>query len=304
MPRVLDPTTLRYFIAICEEGNIAQAAEREAIVASAISKRILALEEDLGVTLFVRDRRCVKPTAAGEVLLRQARDILSLMDRTRAELSEFTKGVHGSVRVLAGFSALIEFLPDDISEFLAGHQSVRVALEEQVSVDIVRAVHEGSADFGICWDAVELEGLQRVSYKSDRLCLVTPADHPLAKLDAIHFADSLEYDHIRVIKGSLTDIMLQREARQHDRQIPYRVQVSTFDAACRMVASKLGITVLPRQALQQPLQDPRIKAIDLLDPWAARQFVICFRSADGLTNAAKLLVKHLSDSASQQTVHD
>src|SRR5688500_4380394 len=167
--RDFDPVTLRLFIAVCEERNIARAAEREAIVASAVSKRIAAIEHEVGAALLVRGRRGIVPTAAGETLLRQARDVLGIMERMTAELSEFATGVQGSVRVAASVSALAEYLPDDIAAFLAGYQSVRVSLDERASAEIVRHVSEGAADIGVLWDAVDLAGLQCRPYRSDHL---------------------------------------------------------------------------------------------------------------------------------------
>jgi DNA-binding transcriptional LysR family regulator len=128
MPRHFDPLTLRLFVAVCEERNIARAAEREAIVPSAVSKRIAAIERDIGAPLLVRGRRGIEPTAAGQTLLRQARDMLGAMERMHAELSEFATGVHGSVRVMASVSVLAERLPDDIGAFLQQYQSARVTL--------------------------------------------------------------------------------------------------------------------------------------------------------------------------------
>ena len=118
MARHIDPVTLRLFVAVCEERNIARAADREAIVASAVSRRIAAIEEDVGAPLLVRGRRGIEPTAAGETLLRQAREVLRALDRLNAELSEFAKGVHGSVRVVATPAVLAEDLADDIGAFL------------------------------------------------------------------------------------------------------------------------------------------------------------------------------------------
>ena len=73
-----DPTSLRLFVAVCEERNIANAARREAIVPSAVSKRISQMELEAGVTLLERGRRGVSVTAAGEVLWRYARESLQL----------------------------------------------------------------------------------------------------------------------------------------------------------------------------------------------------------------------------------
>jgi DNA-binding transcriptional LysR family regulator len=99
--RTFDPVTLRLFVAVCEERNIARAAEREAIVASAVSKRVAAIEAEVGAPLLVRGRRGIEPTAAGQALLRQAREVLSTMARMHAELSDFASGTQGSVRLVA-----------------------------------------------------------------------------------------------------------------------------------------------------------------------------------------------------------
>ena len=67
--RDLDLTSLRLFVAVCDTRNIARAAEQQALVGSAISKRLAALEDAVGTALLVRRRRGVEPTPAGETLL-------------------------------------------------------------------------------------------------------------------------------------------------------------------------------------------------------------------------------------------
>ena len=145
---------------MCEEGSIARAAEREALVASALSKRIGALEAEFGVPLLLRRRRGVEPTPAGEALLSRAREVLSALQRVRGELDAFGQGAQGSVRVLASPSVLAEKLPEDIAGFVARHAQVRVSLDERTSPDIVRSLREGAADAGC--DPFMLEELHHV----------------------------------------------------------------------------------------------------------------------------------------------
>jgi DNA-binding transcriptional LysR family regulator len=98
--------SLRLFIAVCGEGNIARAAERENSVASAVGRRIAATEDDIGAPLLVRGRRSIKPFAAGETLLRQAREVLRAVDRLNAALSDFASGAQGHVRIVATLAVL------------------------------------------------------------------------------------------------------------------------------------------------------------------------------------------------------
>jgi DNA-binding transcriptional LysR family regulator len=293
-----DPVTLRLFVAVCEEQNIARAAEREAIVPSAISKRIAALESQVGVALLLRGRRGLNPTPAGEVLLRQARDVLSTMDRMQAELGEFARGVHGNIRIFASLSALSEFLPDDVSSFLARHEAVRVTLDERVSSEVMRGVREGVADFGVCWDASDLGGLETVNYRTDHLCAVVPAGHALGRLEKIAFVDTLRFDQIDIRAGSIVQSTLRRAAAQSGQTPRYRIQVSNFEAACRSIAAGLGIAIMPREAIGEAHAGAlALRLVPLTDRWAARKFVMCLRSRDTLTQAAGMLVDYLHERA-------
>ena len=102
------PVSLRLFVAVCEERNIARAAEREAIVASAISKRIAAMEDDVGVALLSAAAAASSPRLPARRCCGRRATCSVRMERMRAELSEFASGAHGSVRVFASLSVLSE----------------------------------------------------------------------------------------------------------------------------------------------------------------------------------------------------
>lgn len=292
-----DPVTLRLFIAVCEERNIARAAEREAIVASAVSKRIAAIEAQIGAPLLVRGRRGIEPTAAGAALLRQAREVLGTMARMHAELSDFATGAQGNVRVVAAPSVLAEDLAGDIGSFLQAHPKVRVSLDERVSAEIVRAVREGSAELGVLWDLSDLSGLVRLPYRSDRLCLATPVSHPLAKRKRILFADAIEHVTVAVAPGGMMDRLLQREAARIGATLVSRIQVSSMDAAARIVAAGLGPAILPREAVAQYASAAAMVLVPLADAWAERQFVCCLRGDGTVAATTRLLAEHLARAA-------
>jgi DNA-binding transcriptional LysR family regulator len=294
MARLFDPVSLRMFVAVCEERNIARAAEREAIVASAVSKRVAALENDVGVRLIKRGRRGIEPTPAGEAMMRHARDVIGLMERMRGELSEFASGAHGSVRVFASLSVLSESLPDDIARFLARNASIRVSLEERVSREIVRGVREGIADLGVCWDAGDLAGLVTLPYRTDHLCALVPASHAIARRKRVAFIDTLDDEHIEILSGSMVQITLWRAAALAHRAIRHRIQVTTFDAAARNVAAGLGIAIVPREATETQVRSLGLCLVPLREAWAVRRFVVCFRSRENLSAAAQLLAAELA----------
>ena len=293
-----DPISLRLFIAVCEERNIANAAKREAIVPSAVSKRISQMEQEAGVQLLERGRRGVTVTAAGEALCRYARESLQLLDRMQAELGAFADGVQGHVRVFASKSAVAQVLPEDISLFAKRYRDVRVSLEEREIWEVVRGVEEGRADIGVCWDAVDLRGLKTFPYHRDHLAVVVHPDHPLAKRTSVSFEDTIDFEHVDIVARSIMQTMQRSVAAAAGKQMRYRIQVSTVDAAYRIVAAQLAVAIIPQEEASTIQQTLGLKVIPLSNDLAKRQFVVAVRDK-GLSRPAQLLLESLKESASE-----
>ncbi|MGM4894607.1 MULTISPECIES: LysR substrate-binding domain-containing protein [unclassified Tardiphaga] len=293
-----DPISLRLFIAVCEERNIANAAKREAIVPSAVSKRISQMEQEAGVQLLERGRRGVTVTAAGEALCRYARESLQLLDRMQAELGAFADGVQGHVRVFASKSAVAQVLPEDISLFAKRYRDVRVSLEEREIWEVVRGVEEGRADIGVCWDAVDLRGLKTIPYHRDHLAVVVHPAHPLAKRTSVSFEDTIDFEHVDIVARSIMQTMQRSVAAAAGKQMRYRIQVSTVDAAYRIVAAQLAVAIIPQEEASTIQQTLGLKVIPLSNDWAKRQFVVAVRDK-GLSRPAQLLLDSLKESASE-----
>jgi DNA-binding transcriptional LysR family regulator len=294
--RDLDLTTLRLFVSVCELGNIARAGERASIVGSAISKRLAQLEDQVGTALLVRRRHGVVPSAAGQTLLEHARAMLDSAARIESDMQNFAAGARGQVRILASVSAMTESLADDVAAFLqlASHRNIQVDMEERVSPEIVRGVRDGFASLGVCWDAADVGALQVRPYRSDHLCIVVPAGHPLAGRKRLRLQDTLEFEHVSLPVNSAVQVMLQRQAAAHGRQLRQRVIVTNFEAALRVVRAGLAISVVPREVAQLQAAAYGLRLIPLAEPWAERRFIICFRDAQLLSPAAQLLVEHLA----------
>jgi len=290
----LDLTSLRLFVAVCETRNIARAAERQAIVGSAISKRLSALEATVGTPLLQRRRRGVEPTPAGEALLEHARALLAGQERIARDMAAFAAGVRGQVRILATASAIAESLADDVAAFLKQpeHRDIRIDIEERVSTGVLSGLREGVAALGICWDVADFAGLQTRPWRGDQLSVVVPRSHPLATQASLWLAQTLDEDHVSLPPSSAVQLMLQRAAALAGKPLNYRVVVATFDAALRVVRAGLAISVLPAE-LARPYADAfGLSVVPLADDWA-RRFAIATRGDDTLTPAARLLVEHL-----------
>lgn len=115
--------TLRLFVAVAEEGSLTRAAEREAIAASAASRRLVDLESGLDVALFTRSTRGMQLTLAGESLLQHARRMLMAAASLSSDLLEYRRGIRGHIRMLANLSAIVAYLPEALEQFFLTHPS-------------------------------------------------------------------------------------------------------------------------------------------------------------------------------------
>jgi len=293
LTRRIDLTTLRLFIAVCEEQNLTRAANREGIAASAVSKRMNDFELAFGVTLFKRLSKGMALTPAGEALLHHARVTLLNVEKIAVELSEYSKGVRGHVRMLANLSAIVQFLPEDLSRFFGAHQLLRIDLQERPSGQVIRGIEEGAAEIGICSGEADPRNLETFHYRTDHLVVVIRPDHPLAARKAIEFADTLDFDHIGLHAASSIYLRSQYAASQADRSMRLRINVPGFDAVCRMVQANMGVGLIPDRAFEVIGAGMGLRSIPLRDDWATRELRIVVRDAAHLSSTGRLVLDHL-----------
>lgn len=295
--RRIDLTSLQLFVAVCELGSIGKAAEREFIAASAVSKRLSDLEATLDTPLLYRHTRGVDLTPAGESLLHHARSVLFSLEKMQGELSEYSDGVRGHVRVHASISAIVQFLPEDLGAFIRQHAEIKIDLEEHLSTEVVRAVQEGAADLGICNTADGTGELQTLPYRTDKLVLIVPTGHVLSAQGAIHFEAALDYDQVGLHSNSSIYLAMRQAAAATGRTIKLRIHVTGLDAMCRMIHNGLGLGVMPQRAFELMHGVGELEAITLLDDWATRRIELVARDFSTLPVTGRLLVEHLTATA-------
>lgn len=292
--RRLDLITLQLFVAVFEEGTLTRAANREAIAVSAASKRLMELEQVLGVSLFVRRAKGMDLTAAGETLLHHARQMLFNVEKMGLELGEHSHGVRGYVRMLANLSAIIQFLPEDLRDFSQQHPEVKTDLEERPSNGVVQGVLDGVADLGICSSDTDTKGLTSVTYRHDKLVVLMPADHSLSARESLTFAETLDSDYVGLHAASSINMRTHAAAREAGKMLRLRIHVPGFDAMCRMVQANMGIGILPQKAYELFGRGLGLQAVPLTDAWSDRSLILVVRDQAQLSPVSRLLFECLS----------
>lgn len=293
-----DLPDLRLVAAIADSGSLTRAAERVHLAASSASHRLTQLEAALGVALFERHARGLTPTAAGESLLRHARQVFAQLEQMHADLAPYASGLASQVTVFANTNAINCFLPEDIGGFLREHPRLRVSLEEQPSPAIIRAVAAGQVDLGVVAAEPGVAGLETRPYRRDRLVLIVPPGHRLAGQAALAFAEVLEEPFVCLHAGSAIHTFMMNAAAELGGRLDVRIQVRSFNAIVRMVAAGVGIGMVPAAAAEaeRRLGSP-FAVVELVDAWAQRDLQLCVRSRAALAPAAAALFDHLAQSA-------
>ncbi|MFC7738478.1 LysR substrate-binding domain-containing protein [Roseomonas sp. GCM10028921] len=291
-----DLTDLRLFLHVVEAGSITAGAARAGLALASASTRIRGMEDQAGVPLLERGRRGVEPTPAGRTLVRHARLVTGQMERMRGEMGEYARGLRGRVRLLANTAAAAEFLPEILAAFLRTNPNVDLDLGERPSPEVARAVAEEEAEVGIAAGHADFSGLETLLFRTDRLVLVTPPDHPLAERQRVTFAEALGFEFVGLSDESALGGHLAGHAARAGGRMRTRVRVRGLDTACRMVALGAGVAVVPEAAARQWDTQRTLAMVRLDDPWAERQLMVVVRRLDALSPHARKLADHLARS--------
>ncbi|MFS8978295.1 LysR family transcriptional regulator [Cupriavidus necator] len=292
-PARIDFVTLRLFCLVAQSKSITKGAAQCNLAVSAASRRLAELEATTGSVLLERSAQGVQLTPAGHMAMQHAMRLCHGFELFGAELSDFSHGYRGHVRLWANMSALTECLPEALSTFMERRPDIKVEIEEQLSGDTVRALVDGYADIGILAEGTPAHGLEVAPFHVDELVVICPASHELACHEEVPFSACLAYPFVGLNRGSSLLELITRTALDHGTTLQLRVQVRSFGAMCRMVGARLGVGVIPRAACEPLQASYGIKALSLTDAWARRNLLIAHNPDYPFSAAAELLWKHL-----------
>lgn len=284
-----DFADLRLFLHVGQTGSITRGAERAHLALASASARIRGMEDLLGVPLLKRGRRGVEPTDAGRSLLDHARIVLQQIETMHGDLGAYSRGLKGSIRILANTSALSEHLPALLATFLAANPTIDIDLEDRESPAIGAALAAGDADIGIGSQAARVPGLESHPFRIDRLVLAVPAGHRLAGKRQTGFADLLDLDFVGLPRGTALDEHLAMQAARLGRALRLRVRVNSLDTVCAMVAAGVGVGVVPEMTARRHRRVLPLATVQLAETWAMRELSLFVRDSRRLPKPARRL---------------
>ena len=286
-----DLVSIRLAVACFQTGSLSAAARDSHLALAAASRRIKALEHALGDVLFERHARGLLPTPAGRIFVKHGLTLLQTMAQLGAELGDLRHGIARHISLCASSAAISQFLPPLLARYAELHPQVRIELEEQVSEAVVTTLREGRADVAVFVEGPDTTGLATQLFRTDELVLVMPAQHRFASAKtSLDFADTLDEEWISLTAGAAMLQKQQQAALAVNRPFKLRMQVRSFDAVCHMVASGLGIAVLPKGASLPIVKAMKLGWRPLSDSWAQRRLLVATAAGERDEGIASLVV--------------
>jgi DNA-binding transcriptional LysR family regulator len=252
------------FLAVATYGGFHRAAEALRLSQPAISARIRALEQSLGVPLFDRGPSNFSLSPAGKALRPVAEQLLRMVATARQAVHEVQPAAGGALRIGAALSVCTYFLPDVLKVYQETHPQLMVNLRSGNSAQVLKMVLENEVDIGVARSLVHPE-VETMPLRDDPLVLVGHPDHPEVRRRRVRLEDIESWPLIFYDRGS-SDWTLSHGLFRHAGLLPNVVlEVETIEASKRMIQRKLGVGFLPQIAVIQELRQGELVAVEIVD---------------------------------------
>jgi LysR family hydrogen peroxide-inducible transcriptional activator len=239
---------LTYLVAVEDHRHFGKAAEACFVSQPALSAQIRELERRLGVTLFERGNRQVLPTSVGATVIERARGVLRDMDELVAAARLDPSEMRGPLALGVIPTMAPYLLPGLLPVLTNAHRGVELHLHELKTSEILRMLREGGLDLGLLALPVAGEDLVQVPLAEDPFVLALPENHPLAGTGPVALSVVADLPVILLEEGHcLRDQALSvcRLVGTHAAEM----QATGMPTLCQMVATGLGVTLLPTSAV-------------------------------------------------------
>lgn len=279
---------LRIFVAVAEREHVTRAAQALHLTQSTISAAIAALEARHDVRLFDRVGRGVRLTEAGRVFLVEARAVLARAEAAGEVLAELAGLRRGTLRIAASQTVGAYWLPARLTAFRAAHPRLAVTLAIGNSEQVAAWIGGGEADLGMVEGPVADVDLSPVEVGQDRMVLVLPPGHPLARGGPLDATALKALTFVAREAGSGTGVMLERLAASFGlslADLDISMELPSNEALRSAVEAGAGAAVLSALVADGAVRSGQLAALELDLP--PRPFFVLRHRARHLAPAAR-----------------
>lgn len=281
---------LRYFLRVAERSSFTRAAEDLLISQPALSRSIQKLEEELGQPVFERKTRSVSLTDAGALLQARAHQILSILEDTKAEITD--DGKSGRIRVGAIPTIAPYFLPEILSQFSAAFPKATLVVQENTTDPLLKSCTQGELDLAIVALPIPAKYLAVEELFEEELLLVLPPIHPLADKPRIRLSDVEPFPFVLLDEAHCLSENIVSLCRQRSFQPVAVERTSQLTMVQELVSLAHGVSMIPAMARRRDQSDRRVYR-SLSNPKPMRTIAVVWNPYRFESRLLKAFRKHI-----------
>jgi DNA-binding transcriptional LysR family regulator len=288
---MLNLTRLRVLNEVVGRGSFSAAADALDYTQSAVSQAVARLEAETGAPLVVRDRRGVRPTAAGATLLSHADAIFAQVQSAEDDVAAVLGLRGGRLRVASFPSAGATLMPQAIATFRRAHPNVELSLAEGEPEDMAPRLRGGEFDlallFGFLGDEERFTGLSVTLLFNDPLYVVIPVDHVLARKHALTLPDLSAEDWVQTNAAGACARYVVEQCLAAGFEPHVTFESDDYETVQGLVAAGVGVALIPRLALTRVHPGILVRALEPASP--VRNVIVATSADPGVNPAARAM---------------
>ncbi len=292
-PDAMTLTELRYLVNLDKERHFSRAAERSFVSQPTLSVAVKKLEDELGVMLFERIRGEARPTPVGVRIIEQARRVLTEAGRIEDIAGEGKNALVGPLRIGAIYTVGPYLLPNLVPQLREAAPQMPLVIEENFTGVLLEQLRDNELDVILVALPIDLQGLSSWAVYDEDFVVVMPQDHRWAGEKTIA-SKKLAEEHLLLLgpghcfRDQVIAACPKCVSAEGDGPRPHTG--SSIETIRYMVASGLGITVLPRGAVENRANDaPPLASVPLSAPTPSRRIGLVWRRSYPRLDAVRAL---------------
>ncbi|MCR4668078.1 MAG: LysR family transcriptional regulator [Clostridia bacterium] len=241
--------TLHYFVTVAEELNITKAAEKLHMSQPPLSSQMKLLETELNTVLFIRGRRHLKLTESGQLLYRRAKEILSLADKTSAEIRSMSEGMTGTISI-----GLVEGMAPDIAAewfegFITEYPGIKFRILDGSTDDLIEKLRGGIISLAVIAAPCDNSLLNSFRVGTEKMTALMSREHPLAAGKGSEIKISDLKDEPLIVPSSRSVIeLVYKWFRKIGTEPKIVCEMDSYLDAAALAGRRVGISIFPRTA--------------------------------------------------------
>ena len=279
---------LRIFVSAAKHLNFTRAAQEVHISPPAVSMQIKEIELQVDAALFIKNKRKLQLSPAGEYFLNHARYILQTLNETEKVIQQL-KGEAIEIIKVGIISTAQYFLPQVLKNFREEHSEYKIILEIRNRAQLIELLRDGKIDIAIMGLVPKEIDTKAYTITNHPHVFISNIDHELALQKKIQPISLKKFDFISREKGSGTRAHMEAFMQDHDIQPNIVMEMSSNESIKQSVMAGLGISFVSRHTIASELKNNELKVLEVIDTPINRKWHVVTLNPLSINRSVELL---------------